>query len=293
MKTLRILLIIMAVPAGTLFTLKEVGGSPIYKGDDSGLSVKAERNPAKLVLTNDVGDITCLLRLKISVNAPAYKAQLANGTQLAVNRVTENGENGWIEITDNSSKNQGKFLWPSGTGIFVFPDPPGTGNLQVENWRLFRTDKSPDSFARARWRKIGFVASLVCLVLFLIGGALEVAERLKEKPAPAAAPRPFTAQTLVEAMIQNVVDDKSEERTQWMRLVLTKVVLENIPPLDAITGSPLPEVERKIVYLSAIGKLKHQSETFQQDLARLSARLEQPLFHAQILITGPSEPIRK
>jgi hypothetical protein len=299
MKKLRAMLMILAVPAALLFGAKEIGGSPIYKGDDVGLAWKALPNSAKLVLTNDMGDITCLLRLKMAGAPSSYRAELANGTVLKVSGTADRGEEGWIEISAVSSNPQEKFKWPSGTGVFVFPVPQKNADMGVRDWEIFLTDKHPDSQTRAKWRDRGFNASLAFLVLALIGGALEAAERLKEKPQPVPAERPLTAQTLIEAMIQNVFDekapaDKAAERTQWMRSVLTKVVLQNVPPLDAIADSPLPEVERKIVYLGAIGKLKRQADSFQQELLRLSARLEQPLFHAEIFpITGPSEPIGK
>jgi hypothetical protein len=84
-----------------------------------------------------------------------------------------------------------------------------------------------------------------------------------------------------------------------MRAVLTKVVLENIPPLDAMaenqmTQNQTSDINHKILYLSAMAKLKRQSENFQQELSRLSDRLKQPFFNAKPFpITGPSEPTRK
>jgi hypothetical protein len=93
--------------------------------------------------------------------------------------------------------------------------------------------------------------------------------------------------------------DKAAARTKWMRAVLTKVVLENISPLDATAESPMPEnqapdINNKILYLSAMAKLRRQSENFQQELSRLSDRLKQPFFNAKPFpITGPSEPTRK
>ena len=304
MKTLRRFLIILAVPAAVLYGLKEIGGTPLYKGDDVGLAWKAQANTGKLVLTNDMGDITCLLRLKITASGD-YQAELANGTALKVRKSPDQSDEGWVEISAVSSNPQEKFKWPSGSGVFVLPVAKPSAAKQaaaaptLADWEIFLTDKHPDSQQRAQWRDRGFKVSLVFFVLALIGGALEAAEKLKEKPAEAPPQRPLTVQTLIEAMIQNVVDDESSGetsalRTQWMRSVLTKVVLENISPLDAIAGNPLPEINKKILYLSAMGKFKRQSVGFQQELSRLSARLEQPFFNAKPFpITGPSEPTRK
>jgi hypothetical protein len=274
MKRLRKLLMILAVPAAVLYGLKEIGGSPIYKGDESGLAVKVEQNPAKLVVTNDLGDATCVLRLKLSMNAPAYKALLANGTPLAVHSVVEEGESGWIELTDTSPAND-KFKWPSGTGIYIFPQSVSTYNLKVEDWRLFRTDKSPDSMGRAKWRNRGFIVAIVCLFLALIGGALEAADRLKEKPAEALTP-----QRLVEAMIQNV-SGPSDEKTTAMRAMLTKLVFQGIGSPDVLVGVPGTEVEKQALLLTAVRKLKEQFVFYQQELQRLSARLEAPPPHAR------------
>ncbi|MGC2695541.1 MAG: hypothetical protein WA738_07100 [Candidatus Angelobacter sp.] len=270
MKTLRKILIILAAPAAILFGLKEISGSPIYKGDDSGMAWKAEQNPAKFVLTNDLGDTTCVLRLKIAGNAQGYKAALANRTVLKVNQVTEDDEDGWIELADGSSSGQDKFKWPSGSGIYVYPQPNAAGDLKVENWKLFRTDKSPDTYARARGRKIGLMAALGCLVLALIGGSLEAAERLKEKPA---VPQPFTAQKLVEDMIQNVASPNSEEKTQLMRAILTKLVFQGVSDTDVLAGIPGTDVEKQGLFVAAVRQLKKQFAFFQKELGRLSARL--------------------
>jgi hypothetical protein len=303
MKTLRKFLMILAVPAAVLYGLKEIGGTPLYKGDDVGLAWKAQANTGKLILTNDMGDITCLLRLRMAGTAD-YQAELANGTVLKTSKSPDQGDEGWIEVSAVSPNPQEKFKWPSGSGVFILPVAKQTAAMNLADWEIFLTDKHPDSLQRAKWRDRGFKFSLAFFVLALIGGALEANERLKEKPAEAPAPRPFTAQTLVEAMIQNVVDhespaDKAAARTKWMRAVLTKVVLENISPLDAMaenqmTENQAPDINNKILYLSAMAKLRRQSENFQQELSRLSDRLKQPFFNAKPFpITGPSEPARK
>ena len=271
---------ILAVPAAVLYGLKEIGGSPIYKGDESGLAIKIQQNPAKLIVTNDLSDTTCSLRLKLSINAPTYTAVLANSTPLAVHSIVEEGESGWIELTDTSPVHD-KFKWPSGTGIFIFPQSVSAYNLKVEDWHLFRTDKSPDSMSRTNWRNRGFITAIVCLLFALVGGALEAADKLKEKPAETLTlAEALFFPKLVEAMIQNVVFPSSEENTQAVRAMLRKVVFQKGVDISAILAdAPGTEFEKKLLLSSGVDKLKRQLAGYQEELAKLLAQLEAPFSH--------------
>src|SRR5271163_4959655 len=132
MKKLGRIMMILAAPAAILYGLKEIGGSPLYKGDDVGFVWRVSSNPSRLVLTNDVGDITCLLRLKLASRSTAYDAQLANQTVIPVNNISNNGEEGWLELSAVSLASQDKFKWPSGTGIFIVPKSGTVSDLRVK-----------------------------------------------------------------------------------------------------------------------------------------------------------------
>jgi hypothetical protein len=262
MKTLRRILIILAAPAALLFGLSQLGGTPIYKGFNTGFDASAEAWPTpKLSLSTETGDLTCWLKLKMPASAQVVSANLSNSLPLGLYQESSDGINQWVAIVAAGQKPEEKFKWPSGTQILI--TFKNGSSLALSDWRLYLSDQAFDSKERAIWRSIAFVASIVCLVLAVLGGGLEAKANLKEEEVT------FTHERCLEQMIRTV-EGKTPQETEWMRVVLTKVVLQRIPPKDAIASLPLKPYLQRGLFLGA-------SKQFRQRLEWLISELNKDL----------------
>jgi hypothetical protein len=178
MKRLRRILIIFAAPAGILFGLSQLGGTPIYKGFNTGFGATVETSLVpRLLLSTGTGDLTCWVKLKVPASAQTVSATLSNSLPLSVYQESVDGTDQWVAIVADGQKREEKFKWPSGTRLFLTFN--NGNNVALSDWRVYLSDQAFDSKGRATWRRIAFVLSIVCLGLAVLGGALEAKASLK------------------------------------------------------------------------------------------------------------------
>ncbi len=243
MKTLRRILIIFAAPAGILLGLSQLGGTPIYKGFNTGFDAKVVSGPVPgLSLSTETGDLTCWLKLKVPASAQPASAVLSNSLPLSVYQESVDGTDQWLAIVADGQKREEKFKWPSGTRIFLSFN--SGSNVALSDWRVYLSDQAFDSKDRATWRRIAFVLSIVCLVLAVLGGALEAKASLKDEGVT------FTYEHCLEQLIKSIESTTAQE-TKWMQSILTKVLLQRIPAKDAIAPLPLKDYQKYQLWFRA------------------------------------------
>src|ERR1051325_9920724 len=85
MKTLRRFLIVLAAPSVILLGLTQLGGSPIYKGYNTGFSATpADPANSKLAISTDAGDLMCWVKLRLPLQSQSLSANLSTGNALSV-----------------------------------------------------------------------------------------------------------------------------------------------------------------------------------------------------------------
>ena len=243
MKTLRRILIILAAPAGILFALSQLGGTPIYKGFNTGFDATVETSPVpRLSLSTEAGDLTCWLKLELPASAQAVSASLSNSVPLSVYQESVNGADQWVAIVADGQKREEKFKWPSGTRILLTFN--NGANVALSDWQVYLSDQAFDSKNRATWRKIAFGLSIGFLVLAVLGGALEAKASLKDEGVT------FTYERCLEQLIKGI-EGKTPQETKWMQSILTKVLLQRILAEDAIAPLPLKEYQKHSLWFKA------------------------------------------
>ena len=227
----------MAVPFGGLITLTQLGGSPIYKGSDTGFDARpADGGSSKLALSTDSGDLQCLIKLRLPLRSQSFSASLSGGTPLSVYQESVQDGNQWVAISAEGPKREEKFHWPSGATLYL--TTTNGVSFVPSDWRVYLANQPYDSKDRAIWRKIAVIFSLVFLCLSLTGGILEGLARAKEEPRPS-----FTHERCLNELIMGT-EGASEAETEWMRSILRKVLLETMSVADALTPIPLNNVDK-------------------------------------------------
>lgn len=243
MKTLRRILIILAAPAGILFGLSQLGGTPIYKGFNTGFDATVETTPVpKLTLSTETGDLTCWLKLKLPASAQPVSASLSNSLPLSVYQESLDGADQWIAIVADGQKREEKFKWPSGSRLFLTFN--NGSKVALNDWSVYLSDQAFDSQDRATWRKIAFGLSIAFLVLAVLGVALEAKASLKDEGVT------FTYERCLEQLIKSIEGDTPLE-SKWMQAILTKLLLQRIPAEDAIAPLPLKPYEKHRLFFKA------------------------------------------
>ena len=267
MKKLRRFLIALAVPLGGLITLTQLGGSPVYKGFDTGFDARhADPANSKLAISTDSGDIKCWIKLRLPLRSQSFSANLSGGTPLSVSQESVQDGNQWIVISADGPKREEKFHWPSGATLYLTT----TNGVSVmpSDWQVYLADKTYDSKGRAMWRKIALAGSLVLLCLCLTGGILEGLARPKEEPQAS-----FTHERCLSELMRGT-EGTSAQQTEWMRSILRKVLLETMPVKDALAPIPLPYAEKKQLWFMT-------RDQFCSRLGKLIADLNNDLSHLQ------------
>jgi hypothetical protein len=235
MKNLRLALIVLGALAVILLGITQLGGTPIYKGYDTGFKATATNNPMPtLTLSNSAGDLNCWLEMKLPASSTPVAASMSNNVQLSVYHEGLDGSDQWIAIVAQGFKREEKFNWPAGTRIFItFKHGDSVG---LSDWRAYLGDKDLDSQSRAKWRTVAFYIGIAFLAVGLAGTALEVYDRNQSKVSP------FTHERGLEQLILNV-EGKSPQETKWMQSILTKVLLLRVSPKIAIASLPLKNLK--------------------------------------------------
>lgn len=243
MKTLRRLLIVLGTVALVLLGITQLGGTPIYKGYDTGFQATAGNTPIPtFVLSTDVGDLTCWLRMRVPATSTPVSAGLSNGTPLSVYHERLDGQDQWVAVVADGYKREEKFKWPSGTQLFL--TLKHGDNAALNDWRVYLSDKDFDSKDRATWRTIAFYFAAVCLVLGLVGTGLEAYAKYEGKGST------FTHERYLEQLILSVEGNDPRE-TEWMQSILKKVSLHGVSAEDAIAPLPLKEYQKQGIWFKA------------------------------------------
>jgi hypothetical protein len=265
-KILRRLLIVLAVPAAALLGLKEIGGTPLSKGTDTGFTWHRAAPSGGLTLSNESGNLTCWIELKIPISNTGYTASLSTTGPLRTYTSSIDGTDQWLAIVTPSARPQDMFLWPAGATLLLVSADPANPDVSLHDWHVDLSDKQPDSQSDAARRKKLFIVGLVCLALSVIGGILEVWDKIQTKSTP------ITAQICIEALIQNVTGaDKVE--TERMRAVLTLVLIKRIKVADALRTIPLTPVERQALWFATRSQFRAMLTALIKDLLDYLGRL--------------------
>lgn len=259
MKKLRRLLMILAAPSAAILGLTQLGGTPLYKGYDTGFTVTAaDSSGSKLAISTDAGDLTCWIRLRLPLHSRSLSVNLSNGTALSVYQESVQDGHQWIAIVAEGQKPQEKFKWPSGALLFI-TSTSGASNAPSD-WRVYLSDQTFDSKDRARWRTTAFALSVVFFFLFLAGGTLEAVAKLKDEPTSS-----FTHERCLIELIMSTEGSSSQE-TQWMQSILRKVLLQTVSVADALAPIPLKKNAKLVLWFKTRNQFRVRLERLITDL---------------------------
>jgi hypothetical protein len=261
MKTLRRFLIGLAAPSALLLGLTQLGGTPIYKGYNTGFTTTAETSQnSTLTITTDAGDLTCWVKLRLPFHSQDLSAKLSTGTPLYVYQHSMQDADQWVAIVADSQKPEEKFNWPSGAILFL--TSTNGGGITPNDWQIYLSEQAFDSKSRARWRNVVFGFSIFFLLLSLAGVTLEALQRHKDERIA-----PFTHEDCLNRLIMSSEGSSSEE-TEWMRSILRKVLLQTVPVGDALAPIPLPKNKKLALWFKTRKQFRLRLERLITDLNR-------------------------
>lgn len=210
---------------------------PIVSSHGVGLEATTDGDPASLLLTTDEGDLSCLLRLRLSTACvdSDFVAALSNGSKLAVKRVE--GDGSWIELSHGggASPASEKFAWPSGVRLQISCPRVAVGGADLQDWYIYLADRPPDSKTRTGWRNIWFWVSLAFFFMSLLGIAYGALEQKPEK---------LTVVVIINAVVDSL-EGRSKAETKKLRGALLKVKLEGASVRDALDAVGLGEYRQR------------------------------------------------
>jgi hypothetical protein len=251
MKTLRRILIVLAAPAGILFGLSQLGGTPLYKGFNTGFTAIAMSQGRQLSLSTESGDLTCWVKLRLPSSAQPVSARLSNSLPLAVYQESIGGTDQWLAVVADGQKREEKFKWPSGTSVVLTFG--NDSNLALKDWRVYLSDQGFDSKDRALWRRTAFIVTIGCLLLAIVGAVLEARDKLKDDSVA------FTHERCLEQLIKSVEGTTPKETTQ-LQSILTKVLLQRISAMDAIAPLALKQYQKHQLWFRARDQFSRRLE---------------------------------
>jgi hypothetical protein len=259
MKKLRRVLMVLGAPAAALLGLTQLGGTPLYKGYNTGLTATPLTNSVnqKLAISTDSGDLMCWVKLRLPLHAQSLSATLSNGSPLSVYQESVQDADQWVAIVAEGQKREEKFKWPSGAILFVTTNG---GSAMPSDWRVYLSDQAFDSKDRARWRSIAFSFSVVFLFLSLAGLIFEGLEKRREEPTTS-----FTHERCLNELIMSTEGGSSQE-TEWMRSILRKVLLQTVTVADAIAPIPLQKGEKWALWFKTRNQFRLRLERLITDL---------------------------
>jgi len=230
MRHLRQLLKVFPAIAAALFGLQQIGAYPIAPGLDLGfdwesLTVKGQR---VLALSSDSGNMECWIWLRLRCKeAGGITAKLSDETPLEVlTGRTSDGKTWNVEIFKKGGPRQAKFLWASGTKLYLVHDRESMQGAAIEDWEIHTASGKHDSRTREIWRRTWFGLSLVLLAGIVAGTFLK-----KEAP-PRLAPTP---ERFIAMAIEGM-EGSSDEETEKLQTLLKEVVLEGARAEDALVA---------------------------------------------------------
>lgn len=261
MKTLRVVLIVLAAPSALLLGLTQLGGTPIYKGYNTGFTTTPDGSQnSTMTMTTDAGDLTCWVKLRLPFRSQALSAKLSTGTPLRVYQHNMQGADQWIAIVADGDKPEEKFNWPSGAVLFLTST---NGESIIPNdWQIYLSEQAFDSKARARWRNVVFGFSIFLLLLSLAGVTLEALQRGKN-----ARITSLTHEDCLAGLIMSSEGGSSQE-TEWMRSILRKVLLQTVSVADAIAPIPLPKDKKWALWFKTRNQFRLRLDRLINDLNR-------------------------
>jgi hypothetical protein len=268
MKTLRRFLIALVAPSALMLGLTQIGGTPIYKGYNTGFTTSLDSSSnSTLTITTDAGDLTCWVKLRLPSHSQALSATLSTGTPLYVYQHSMQDADQWIAIVAEGQKREEKFKWPSGA-ILSLTSANG-GSLTPNDWQVYLSEQAFDSKGRATWRNIVFGFSVFFLLLSLAGGTLEALQRGKEEHTNS-----FTHEHCLNELILSSEGSSSQE-AEWMRSILKKVLLQTVSVADAIGPIPLGKEKKWALWFKTRNQFRLRLERLITDLNRDLKYLEQ------------------
>ncbi len=266
MRKLRLWLMVLGAPAVALLGLREIGGTPISRGYDTGFQWRQEQANHRLVLSADPGgNMTCWVRLKVPATRSGFTAETSTQVQLRVTKEAADSGYEWIAVTKNSTVPEDKFEWPSGS-VTSITSQDKSSQLGVADWYVYSSNKNFDSAQRTRWRTILYRMSLVFLGLSLTSGFLEGVEKYRKKREP------FSPEHCVKSLIGGV-EGTNETETDQMQAILEKVLIEGSTVQDALSPLRLTPIQGKIFWVQTAGRFRAKLVFLISELYRYLSRL--------------------
>jgi hypothetical protein len=257
MKKLRRLLMVFGAPAAALLGLTQLGGTPLYKGYNTGFTATTDSANQKLAISNESSDLMCWVKLRLPLHVQLLSANLSSGTSLSVYQEAAQDADQWIAIVAEGQKREEKFKWPSGSILFLTTNG---GTVIPSDWRVYLSDQAFDSKGRARWRNIAFGFSVVFLFLSLAGLISEGLEKWKDEPATS-----FTHERCLIELIMST-EGGSQQETEWMQSILRKVLLQTISVGDALAPIPLAKDAKLVLWFRTRNQFRFRLERLITDL---------------------------
>lgn len=246
----RVVLLSFAAIATLLLGLDKSGITPVVDGSDVGFAwtTRPSSHGSELVLTSDAGDLNSWLLLHVRVSGAigtSVKAALANGQALSVRAAQVSQDILSLEISDGKagSMRGEKFKWAAGFAINVlFPGMPAPA-VTLQDWTVYIENKQSDSLDRAKKRWWWHRISLGLAVVAAIGAVIAVLPKSEEGAA-------FTLEFCVRALISGI-EMPNKKATKRARKLLRRVLLERVPPKEAVSALGLSFAENSQVWFAA------------------------------------------
>jgi hypothetical protein len=234
MSARKFILLISAI-AAVILGLERIGVFRFIPEGDVHFESQSLLNPARLVLSNDAGDLNCWLRLVI--RAPTAKPiapSLINwsGDNLAIAaRSLGTGRYELLLSKHPTPPTSTPFVWHTGVPLEITLNDAGAAPMLLEDWELFRTDHESDSHQKALQRWWWTRISWGLLVLSLFGTAITVWQEKEDREV-------ITTRTLVKTIIVNI-EGHTREETRKIRRFLTQILLLEFSVAEALDAAQL------------------------------------------------------
>ena len=271
-KFFRWFFVILATIAATLLGLREIGGTPISRGYNTGFQWAPDPSHSRVMLTVEPeGDMVCWLRLRVPGSTSNLTAEISTGTPLTVLPQEKDGADQWFAVAKKSLVTQDKFEWSSGATIYLYSQNKQTP-FEIKDWYVFPNNKDFDSKHRAKWRSLWFWISLVALALSALWAVIE---RVAKESKESSKTEPFSPQRCIEQLIASI-DGKDAEESERMRWVLKKVLIEGTAVNDAIGTLPLKKREQQSLWFKTAAQFRKKLENLILALGQYLNRVRTP-----------------
>lgn len=274
MKTIRAVLLAIAVASASFLGLTHVGNSPVAPGAELGIAISVTPGGDGIVIRHDSADMDAFVELAVApAGAGSFSAALDNGTALGV--AQQQNSQGWFlrvhKPGGTAAGSYDKFTWPTGVPIRIRRQVSvATAAISVLDWQVFSKDHGSDTASKARRRSTWRWISLVIAILSVAGVVLT---RLSETKPPAK--KAHSARDSVEALIDEITG-KDDEETKALRAFLHKRYIQSASVQESLDATGVSPARARIVAVKARNVLPDRVANLILDLQQIYAELKKP-----------------